>query len=82
MKTVDQLSNLASLKVSKANLVKERDSSKLNLDCKYDEIAVELLEIKDFVIVLPGGAVPTDGQVVYGRGCVNESMLTGEARPV
>lgn len=31
---------------------------------------------------MPGGAVPTDGEVVIGRGCCNESMLTGESRPV
>jgi Cu+-exporting ATPase len=51
MKTVDQLSDLASLKVSKANLVKENDKNKLNLDCQFTEVAVELLEIKDLVIV-------------------------------
>jgi P-type Cu+ transporter len=82
MKTVDKLSNLASLKVSKANLVHEKDQNKLNLGCKFTEIPVELLEKKDFVLVQPGGAVPSDGKVVYGRGLCNESMLTGEARPV
>jgi len=51
MKTVDKLSNLASLKVSKANLVHEKDQKKLNLGCKFTEIAVELLEKKDFVLV-------------------------------
>lgn len=35
--------------------------------------------MKDFVIVQPGGAIPTDGVVVFGRGCCNESMLTGES---
>ena len=79
MKTVDKLSALASLKVSKANLLSEKDQGKINLGCKFKETAVELLEIKDFVIVHPGGAVPTDGTVVFGRGCCNESMLTGEA---
>lgn len=82
MKTVDKLSNLASLKVTKANLVKEEDQNKVNLSSKYDEIAVELLEIGDFVFVQPGGAVPTDGTVIFGRGCCNEAMLTGESAPV
>ena len=82
MKTLDKLSDLASLKVSKAYLLSEKDQGKINLGCKYKETPVELLEIKDFVIVHPGGAIPTDGLVVYGRGCSNESMLTGEAKPV
>ena len=54
----------------------------MSLGSKYDETAVELLEIGDFVLVQPGGSVPIDGVVVYGRGVCNESMLTGEARPM
>lgn len=81
MKTVDKLSDLASLKVTKANLINS-DEKELSLGSKFKEIPVELLEKKDLVIVQPGGAVPTDGQVVYGRGCCNEAMLTGESQPV
>lgn len=80
MKTVDKLSDLASLKVTKANLI--TNTKELNLSSKFKEVAVELLQKKDFVIVQPGGAVPTDGQVVHGRGCCNEAMLTGESQPV
>lgn len=79
MKTVGKLSDLASLKVSKALLVKEKNRANINLGCKFEEIPVELLELKDYVLVQPGGAIPTDGIVVFGRGCCNESMLTGEA---
>jgi P-type E1-E2 ATPase len=82
MKTIDKLSQLASLKVTKANLIKEKDQSKLSLNSDFEEVVVELLEIKDFVMVQPGGAIPTDGLVVFGRGCCNESMLTGEAQPI
>jgi len=82
MKTVDRLSYLASLKVSKANLLSEKEQSKISLGCNFKETPVELLEVNDFVIVQPGGAIPTDGLVVFGRGCCNESMLTGEARPI
>jgi P-type Cu+ transporter len=51
MKTVDKLSELASLKVSKANLLNEKNASKINLNCRFNEIPVELLELKDFVLV-------------------------------
>lgn len=82
MKTVEKLSHLASLKVTRANLVKETDLKKISLGSKFEEMAVELLEIGDFVIVMPGGAIPTDGTIVFGRGNCDEAMLTGESRPV
>lgn len=82
MKTVGQLSDLASLKVTKAFLVSESEKKNLSLTAKTSEIPVELLEVKDLVMVNPGGAVPTDGVVVMGRGMCNESMLTGEALPI
>jgi len=34
------------------------------------------------VLVKPGERVPADGIVVHGESSVNESMLTGESRPV
>lgn len=82
LKTIDKLSSLASLKVQRANLVLVKDAAKLTLNAEFKEISVDLLALKDYVVVQPGGAVPTDGQVVLGRGCCNESMLTGESRPV
>jgi cation transport ATPase len=41
MKTVDKLSDLASLKVTKANLI--TNTKELNLNSKFKEVAVELL---------------------------------------
>ena len=34
------------------------------------------------VIVRPGGSVPADGEIVDGAADMNESMVTGESRPV
>ncbi|MCS5715793.1 heavy metal translocating P-type ATPase [Herbiconiux sp. CPCC 205716] len=40
------------------------------------------LVVGDLVIVRPGGRVPTDGEIVEGTAAVDESMITGESRPV
>ncbi|MET0956325.1 MAG: HAD-IC family P-type ATPase, partial [Cryobacterium sp.] len=40
------------------------------------------LRVGDLVIVRPGGRVPADGQVTEGTADVDESMITGESRPV
>ena len=49
---------------------------------KGQEIDVELLVVGDIVKVINGQAIPIDGVVVKGSGLVNESMLTGESKPV
>ena len=38
--------------------------------------------VGDIVKVINGQTMPIDGVVVAGEGLVNESMLTGEAKPV
>lgn len=40
------------------------------------------LRVGDVVLVRPGGRVPADGEVVDGAAAVDESMVTGESRPV
>lgn len=40
------------------------------------------LRIGDVVIVRPGGRIPADGRIVQGAASVDESMITGESRPV
>ncbi|MDN5688504.1 MAG: heavy metal translocating P-type ATPase [Brachybacterium sp.] len=36
----------------------------------------------DRVLVRPGASVPADGRIIEGRADVDESMVTGESRPV
>ena len=40
------------------------------------------LRVGDLVVVRPGGTVPADGRVLDGRADMDESMITGESRPV
>ena len=46
------------------------------------EVKVESLKPGDRVLVKPGEKIPIDGTVIEGETSVNESMLTGESRPV
>ena len=45
-------------------------------------VAPSELTVGDIVVVRPGGRVPADGKVVEGTADVDESMITGESRPV
>lgn len=40
------------------------------------------LRVGDLVMVRPGGRIPADGEIVEGTADVDESMVTGESRPV
>ncbi len=46
------------------------------------QILVSELKVGDMVLVRPGAKIPADGKVVDGQSDVNESMITGESKPV
>jgi Cu2+-exporting ATPase len=46
------------------------------------ELLVSALRVGDRVLVRPGERVPTDGVVAEGQSFVDESLLSGESRPV
>jgi Cu2+-exporting ATPase len=47
-----------------------------------ETVAPADLRLDDVVIVRPGGSVPADGVIVDGAAEMDESMVTGESRPV
>ncbi|MGO8735145.1 MAG: heavy metal translocating P-type ATPase [Terriglobia bacterium] len=49
---------------------------------KETEIAADLVQAGDTVIVKPGGHIPVDGAVLGGRSFVEQAAITGEAMPV
>jgi Cu2+-exporting ATPase len=52
------------------------------VDGMVHDMPVSHLKMGDFVLIKPGEKVPVDGLVTEGESYVDESMLTGESRPV
>ena len=46
------------------------------------ELSVADLSVGDLVLVRPGGRVPADGTIEEGSASLDESMITGESRPI
>lgn len=51
-------------------------------DGGFERVAARRLAARDVIRVLPGEVFPADGVVLEGRTRVDESLLTGESRPL
>ena len=49
---------------------------------KTETISLSELRENDLVLVRPGTKIPADGRIMDGESDVNESMVTGESKPV
>lgn len=58
------------------------DQAELIINEGTKMVPVSELKVGDLVLVRPGSTVPADGIVTKGESDVNESMLTGESKPV
>jgi Cu2+-exporting ATPase len=58
------------------------DEAELVTGSSTKKVAVAELKVGDKVLVRPGAQIPADGTVAKGESDVNESMLTGESKPV
>lgn len=58
------------------------DAHKLFDDGSIKDIPVSELVSGDKVVIKPGEKIPADGAVLSGDTSVNESLLTGESKPV
>ena len=58
------------------------DAERVGLDGQVQTVAVDDLRAGDIVLVRSGGRVPADGEILEGEAELDESMVTGESRPV
>lgn len=74
MRASNALEELAKLMPSEARRIKSDGST--------EEVSLDELSEGDKILVRPGEKIPADGIVLEGQSHVNESMLTGESKPV
>ncbi len=72
------ITRLLSLNPKEARVVNDFESGVKGSEM----VMISLIKKEDLVEVVPGERIPLDGTVVEGSSEVDESMLTGESRPV
>jgi Cu2+-exporting ATPase len=72
------ITGLMSLNPEEARLMKSSDEG-IQVT---ETVPLSLVRVDDLIEVLPGDRVPLDGIVTAGESDIDESMLTGESRPV
>jgi len=78
-KTSEAVTKLLHLAPSTAILVVEGNDGGV---LSEEEISTELIEMGDLLKVLPGSRIPADGIIHRGTAYVDESMITGESKPI
>ncbi|CAJ1949577.1 unnamed protein product [Sphenostylis stenocarpa] len=78
-KTSDALGKLTQLVPDKAFLVEIDTEGNIITETEID---TQLIQKNDIIKIVPGAKIPVDGIVIKGQSYANESMITGEARPV
>ncbi len=58
------------------------DTAEMVKDNGVESVPLSALSVGDVVLVRPGSRVPADGEIIDGAADVDESMITGESRPV
>ncbi len=58
------------------------DQAEVIRDGKSVMVSISELKRGDVVLVRPGGKVPADGIILEGESDLNESLITGESKPV
>jgi len=62
------------------NLIPKKVRLKTNGEFKF--VSIKSLKTGDYFLVKSGEKIPTDGKIIEGATRVDESMITGESKPV
>ncbi len=58
------------------------EAHRVKKDGQVEDVKIDQLAKDDIIMIKPGEKVPADGIIVEGSSYFNESMLTGESKPV
>ena len=58
------------------------EAHKINDNGEVTDVPVSELKYKDKLLIKPGEKIPADGKIYEGKTSVNESMISGESKPV
>lgn len=58
------------------------EAHRVTKDGQIEDVKLEVLLKGDIIVIKPGEKVPADGIIEEGSSYLNESMLTGESKPV
>jgi len=72
----------ASAAIEKLVTLGVKQARRVGADGGIEEVAIEMINVGDSLLVKPGEKIPLDGRVLKGNSSVDESMLTGESLPV
>lgn len=73
----------ASAAIRELMALRPRKARRLDVETGTEtEVSVDDLNVDDVVRVRPGEKLPIDGEVVAGESEIDESLITGETRPV
>jgi P-type Cu2+ transporter len=58
------------------------EAERVGADGELETVALNALRAGDVVLVRSGARVPADGEIIEGSAALDESMITGESKPV
>jgi Cu2+-exporting ATPase len=58
------------------------DAERIKENGDIETVSVSELEKGDIILIRPGSSAPADGEIIEGQTTMDESMITGESKPV